>query len=74
MMLVSLLAATHLFGAPAMARTRHRFSCTKIDQAISAGKSPDEVAKQLKVPVARVNDCTARAAKSHGTAKDPEAR
>jgi hypothetical protein len=72
-MFASALAVTLLIGTPAMA-THHRSSCTKIDRAIASGKSADEVAKELKVPVARVNGCATRATKSQGTANHAEAK
>jgi hypothetical protein len=66
--LVSLLAAAVLVGSPALAaRKGHHATvpCSKIKEAIAAGKTADDVAKEMNVSAARVKSCTA-APKSTG--------
>lgn len=71
--LVSLAAAVALVGSPALAAKRHAgVSCKQIKDEIAAGKSADDVAKDLKTTAARVKSCTAPAPAKHhkaGTAK-----
>lgn len=64
--LVSLLASSVLVGSPAVAKThRATVPCSKIKEAIAAGKTADDVAKEMNVSAARVKSCTA-APKSGG--------
>ena len=67
--LVSLLAAAVLVGSPALAArkaTHHAaVPCSKIKDAIAAGKTAEDVAKEMNVSAARVKSCTA-APKSSG--------
>jgi len=66
---LSLVAAASLLASPALAvrhSTRHTgVSCKQIKEAIDAGKSAEEVARDLKVSALRVKSCTTPAAK-HG--------
>jgi hypothetical protein len=61
--LVSLLAAAVLVGSPALAahkRAHHPVvPCAKIKDAIAAGKTAEDVEKDLNVSAARVKSCTA---------------
>jgi hypothetical protein len=56
MLILALLGAT-LLGAPA-AMAAAKVTCKQIRHELKAGKSQDEVAKQLKVSAARVMDCS----------------
>jgi len=76
--LVSLLAAAVLVGSPALAarkRAHHAtVSCAKIKEAMAAGKTAEDVEKEMKVSGATVKRCTAAPAKSGGKkapAKNP---
>jgi hypothetical protein len=62
--LVAVLAAVAVAGTPALAAKKghHTVSCQAIKDAIAAGKSAEEVAKDLKTSATRVKDCTAPAA------------
>ncbi|MDX2169241.1 MAG: hypothetical protein SF182_19380 [Deltaproteobacteria bacterium] len=55
----SLLIAAALSGAPAFATMpgKHTGSCKKIDAALASGKTPADVAKELKVSQKSVNHC-----------------
>jgi len=56
------VAATAVAGSPALAAkkaTHHMVSCKEIKDAMAAGKSADDVAKDLNVTSARVKACTA---------------
>jgi len=68
--LVSLLAAAVLVASPALAARKgaHRAAvpCSKIKEAIAAGKTADDVAKEMNVSAARVKSCTAAPSKSGG--------
>ena len=72
--LVSLLAAAVLVGSPALAaakRARHAgVPCAKIKEAIAAGKSAEDIQKEMKVSAERVKSCTAASSKS-GSKKAP---
>jgi hypothetical protein len=60
--LISLLAAAVLVGSPALAARKgahHAVPCSKIKDAIAAGKTPEDVAKEMNVSAARVKSCTA---------------
>ena len=61
--LISLLAAAVLVGSPALAARKgaHHATvpCSKIKDAIAAGKTPEDVAKEMNVSAARVKSCTA---------------
>ena len=63
--LVSLLATAVLVGSPALAaHKRHVVPCAKIKDAIAAGKTADDVEKELNVSAARVKSCTAAPSKA----------
>ena len=60
--LVSLLAAAVLVGSPALAAHKAHHAtvpCSKIKDAIAAGKTPEDVEKEMNVSAARVKSCTA---------------
>lgn len=64
--LVTLLAAGSLLASPVMAKRAHVVPCKQIKDAIAAGKSQDDVAKDLKTTAAHVKACTSPApAKKH---------
>ena len=65
--LVSVLAAVAVAGSPALAKhaAKPAVSCKEIKDAMAAGKSADDVAKDMNVSSARVKSCTAPAAKHH---------
>ncbi len=71
--LVSLLATAVLVGSPALAAHRKAHHpavpCAKIKDAIAAGKTAEDVEKDLNVSAARVKSCTA--APSKGSKKAP---
>ncbi len=76
--LVSLLAAAVLVGSPALAARKGAHhatvSCAKIKEAMAAGKTAEEVEKEMKVSAETVKHCTAAPAKSGGKkapAKNP---
>jgi hypothetical protein len=63
-----LIAAASLVGSPVLAAkhtTKHTVTCKQIKDAMDAGKSADDVAKDLKVTASRVKNCTTPPAK-HG--------
>ena len=66
--LVSLLATAVLVGSPALAAHRRAHHpavpCAKIKDAIAAGKTADDVEKELNVSAARVKSCTAAPSKA----------
>ena len=68
--LVSLLAAAVLVGSPALAthKAAHHatVSCAKIKEAMAAGKTAEDVEKEMKVSAATVKRCTAAPVKSGG--------
>ena len=71
---LSLIAAASLVGSPALATRRpvhHTASCKQIKDAVDAGKSADDVAKELKVSTGRVKSCTTPAVK-HGRRTTPK--
>ncbi len=69
--LVSLLAAAVLVGSPALGKAHHAAaSCAKIKEAMAAGKSAEDVEKEMKVSATTVKRCTAAPAKS-GSKKAP---
>jgi len=72
--MVAALATVVLVGSPALAAhkrmARSTVSCKQIKDAIAAGKSEEDVQKDLKVSATRVKNCTAPApAKKHRAAK-----
>ena len=68
--IVSLVAITALAVSPADAKTRHhRVSCKQIKDAIAAGKSEEDVAKDLKVSATTVKHCTAQTTAKAATPK-----
>ncbi len=61
------LATAVLVGSPALAaHKRPSVSCKQIKDAIAAGKSEEDVQKDLKVSAARVKSCTAPAPAKRG--------
>ena len=61
------LATAVLVGSPALAaHKRPSVSCKQIKDAIAAGKSEEDVQKDLKVSATRVKNCTAPAPAKHG--------
>ena len=68
-MMVAALATAVLVGSPALAAhkrmARQTVSCKQIKDAIAAGKSEDDVQKDLKVSESRVKSCTAPAPAKH---------
>ncbi len=73
-MMVAVLATAVLVGSPASAAhkrmARTTVSCKQIKDAIAAGKSEEDVEKDMKVSAKRVKSCTAPApAKKHRAAK-----
>jgi hypothetical protein len=72
--LVSLLAAAVLVGSPALAAKKKAHHpavpCSKIKDAIAAGKSAEDVQKEMNVSAERVKSCTEAPSKS-GSKKAP---
>jgi len=72
--LVSLLATAALVGSPALAAHKGAHhatvSCAKIKEAMAAGKTAEDIEKEMKVTAATVKRCTAAPAKS-GSKKAP---
>ncbi len=65
--MVAVLTTAVLVGSPALAaHKRQTVSCKQIKDAIAAGKSEEDVQKDLKVSAARVKSCTAPAPAKHG--------
>jgi hypothetical protein len=65
-----LVAAAAVAGSPVLAAkkaTHHTVSCKEIKDAVAAGKTADEVAKDLKVSASRVKTCTTPSTKHHKT-------
>jgi hypothetical protein len=48
----ALLASTPVFAK------QHQPPCSEIQRALKAGKTDDQVAKEMKVPLSRVKSCT----------------
>jgi hypothetical protein len=68
------LATVAMTGAPVLAAKRavhHAVSCKQIKDAVAAGKSTEDVAKDLNVSAARVKGCTAPAPRHHRKATHP---
>ena len=66
-MMVAVLATAVLVGSPALAaHKKQSVSCKQIKDAIAAGKSEEDVQKDLKVSATRVKNCTAPAPAKHG--------
>ena len=60
---VSVLALAALAAGPAVAttakhQTHHSVTCQRIKDAIAAGKTTDEVEKEMHTTAARVKQCT----------------
>lgn len=53
--MLALLAATLFSASAAMAGTKR--TCDRINHALKSGKSEEQVAKDLKVSVAKVKEC-----------------
>ena len=67
-LLMAVLATAVFAASPATAaKAKHTVSCKQIKDAIAAGKSADEVAKDLKTTDKHVKSCTTPAAKHHGS-------
>jgi hypothetical protein len=62
--LVALLAGVLAFSGESVASAKDKVPCRKIKQAIAAGKTPDEVAKELGAGAQRVQHCMAKKAKA----------
>ena len=64
-------AAAAVAGSPALVAakktTHHTVSCKEIKDAVAAGKTADEVAKDLNVSASRVKTCTTPSTKHHKT-------
>ena len=63
-----LVAAAAMVASPALAAkkaTHHTVSCKEIKDAVAAGKSADDVAKDLNTTSARVKACTTPSTKHH---------
>ncbi len=72
--IVPLLMAGLMVGSPAVAATKkkaatHKVSCKEIKDAIAAGKSEEDTAKELKTSAATVKKCTAPAPTHHRATK-----
>jgi hypothetical protein len=65
---VPFLAAAMILSGPASATGKH-VTCEQIRAALASGKTPAEVAKELKVSSKTVNKCNAKVAssKKHGS-------
>jgi hypothetical protein len=64
---IAILSLLAFAGAPASAatakHTRHHVSCKQIKDAVDAGKSSEDVQKELHVTATRVKSCTTPTAK-----------
>jgi hypothetical protein len=72
--IVSVLVAGLVAVSPVGAATKkkaatHRVTCKEIKDAIAAGKSEEDAAKELKTSAATVKKCTAPAPTHHRAAK-----
>ncbi len=59
-MMVLAMAMAAVVASPVLAKghKKHVVSCEQIRDAIAAGKTPDEVRKELKVSKKKVKNCT----------------
>jgi hypothetical protein len=73
MVLATALAATSLAGAPVGARVRHAPPCKRIQEALAAGRTPEQVAQDLKVSAATVKRCTPSTAKGQSAGSTAKA-
>jgi len=65
----ALLAAMAFAAVPAGAKgTRHHSPCAKVREELAAGKSVEEVAKEMKLKESTVKKCQASASKSESQA------
>ena len=55
--LAALLASVPLASTAAFAKS-HQVPCSKIQAALKSGKSEDQVAKEMKVPLSHVKSCS----------------
>ena len=62
--LVALLAGVVALSSASVAQAKDKVPCKKIKQAIAAGKTPDEVAKELGAGPQRVQHCMSKKAKA----------
>ena len=65
-MMVAAVATAVLVGSPALAAHKRPSVSKQIKDAIAAGKSEEDVQKDLKVSAARVKSCTAPAPAKRG--------
>jgi hypothetical protein len=68
--LCALLATAALVGAPAQAahKKTHTVSCKEIKDAMAAGKTADDIEKDMKVSASRVKSCTTPSSKKKKSA------
>jgi hypothetical protein len=66
--LLCALTALALVGSPALAKKKApSVSCKQIKDAMTAGKTAEEVEKDLNVSASRVKSCTTPSTKHHKT-------
>ena len=65
---VALLAGVLAFWGGSAAEAKDKVPCKKIKELVKAGKTPDEVAKELNVRVQRVEHCMSGKKKQEGAA------
>jgi hypothetical protein len=68
LLIVSTLVVGSLVASPALAHKKAKqpaVSCKEIKDAMAAGKTADDVAKDLKTTAKRVKTCTAPAPAKH---------
>ena len=65
---VALLAGVLAFSGSGAAEAKDKVPCKKIKELVKAGKTPDEVAKELNVRVQRVEHCMSGKKKQEGAA------
>lgn len=58
MVLATVLAAGSLVVAPVGAKVHHASPCKRIQAELAAGKTPEQVAQDMKVSAATVKRCT----------------
>jgi curli biogenesis system outer membrane secretion channel CsgG len=61
---VPLLAAALLVAGPASATSSKKVSCKQVREELAAGKTPAEVASELKISKKTVDHCNAKVASS----------
>ena len=74
---VPFLAAAMLVAGPASATTAKKVSCHQVRSELQAGKTPGDVAKDLKISKKDVDRCNAKVASNkkhtHGTSTGSQA-